>query len=128
MMRHEVVGDLFLFWKDAESITDAEWAPAMEDVASHRAASLKVLVVTLGGAPSPSQQVKLASLKQRKSMTLAVVSSSIGVRFVASSIALFARQIRTFVPSELPRAYAFLELSEAQMQAANAFFAAQPLE
>ena len=89
----------------------------------HRGEALKVLVIPMGGAPTPAQQLKITRLRMHRGLTIAVISSSVGVRFVASSMALFTRQIRTFVPSEFSNACAFLALTEAQVQSATAFFA-----
>ena len=45
-------------------------------------------------------------------MPVAVVSMSIGVRFIVSTMALLNRGIRAFGPSELDAAMACLELTE----------------
>lgn len=95
--------------------------PQVEVMRGHRGDVLKVLVVTVGGAPTPSQQLKLTRLRIHRGMTIAVVSASVGVRFVASSMALLTRQIRTFVPQDFASACAFLELTQAQVQSATRF-------
>ena len=113
--------DLMMAWQGAEAIPERQWTEMLGNLKAHPVAELKVLVLTLGGAPSPSQQAQLAHALAHKSLRLAVVSPSIGVRFVASAIALFARQIQTFTPSELPYACSFLDLRPNQVEAVLAF-------
>lgn len=115
------VEDLMMVWQGAEAIPEQQWTDMVRMLNAHAATEIKVLVLTLGGAPSPSQQAQLAHIRAHKSLRLAVISPSIGVRFVASAIALFAKQIQTFTPSELPYACSFLSLSPSQAEAAIAF-------
>lgn len=126
MLTFEIVDDILLGYHDATAPTDEQWHELMKAMESQRGSSMRVLIVTLGGAPTPTQQLRIARMKERKTLTVAVVSSSIGVRFVASSLALLTRQIRTFAPHEIKRAYDFLELTQAQAQQAERFFSKFP--
>jgi hypothetical protein len=121
MMDLRFVDDLMMAWQDTEAVPEALWSEMLSTLNAHPATEIKVLVLTLGAAPSPAQQAKLSHVRTHKSLRLAVVSPSIGVRFVASAIALFVRQIQTFTPSELPYACSFLNLSPSQAEAAIAF-------
>jgi hypothetical protein len=127
MLAFELIDDLLLCYHDASAPSDDEWQAAMKAIESHRGSTMRALILTLGGAPTPSQQLRIARMKERKSLTVAVVSSSIGIRFVASSLALLTRQIRTFAPHELKRAYDFLDLGQAHEQQAERFFRQYPL-
>jgi hypothetical protein len=119
-------GALMVVWNGTERPLDEEWSEmiaTMTRVAAECPTLLKLLVFTEGGAPTPSQQMQLARAIGGRPYPLAVVSDHLGVRFVASSIALFLKRIRTFRFEELPSAYAHLDLNEEQRKVAAEFVA-----
>jgi len=69
------------------------------------------LVVTAGGTPSPVQRRQLAAALGGVRFRVAVVSDNISARFVASTIALFHRDHRSFSATEIGEAYDHLQLT-----------------
>jgi len=121
-----VVGSLILLWNGRETPLDEEWSDMLATFRAQPAGEpIKMLVSTEGGAPSPAQQARMAPLMAGRMGRFAVLTDSVSHRFVASAMALFLRNIRTFAPGDLASAFAFLELNEEQRRAAVAFFRAQ---
>jgi hypothetical protein len=106
-----------------DAIPDGEWSALLRTLEQQPLNHMKILVLTDGGGPSPAQQLAVAKLTARISFTVAVLSDSVGMRFVVSSVALLVRRIRTFTSAELPGAAAFLELSPTELRTAETFFA-----
>jgi hypothetical protein len=113
---------LLLVWQGCDAIPEAEWTAMVETLRAMREGEIKILVVTHGGAPSPSQQLAVAKLHATRSVTVAVLSDSTGVRFVASAMALFIKRLRTYRLSEMRSAQDFLQLSQAERSFADSFF------
>ena len=110
-----------LVWHGAESPSQVEWDDAVQVVARQTSRPLRVMVFTEGGGPSISQQQQLLQAVKGKSPLVAVLSNHVGVRFVASSLALFMRQIRTFRTEEISLASEHLGLDSTERKAAVTF-------
>jgi hypothetical protein len=95
----------------------------IEVLDSRRHSPVRVMVLENGGGPAPSQQLRLTQAIAARSMPLpvAVVSDSTRVRFIASTLALFTKRIRTFRLAEVDQALAFLDLNERELRTAEAF-------
>lgn len=114
-------GRVIACWHGADSPRDAEW-DAMLDVM--RASDLRVVrcfVLTSGGAPTSAQRKRVMDVVGIRPMLIAVVSEQVGVRFVASLLAMMTRKIRSFTPAEIDRAYAHLELRPEELRQAQRF-------
>jgi hypothetical protein len=120
-MLTESHGQLCVVWHGRETPTEAEWESHLREMRKLRSRPLKVLVMSEGGAPSPSQQLRLTPIISSPSVVIAVVSDTIGVRLVVSSLALFTRRIRTFRRGELALAHVHLGLDADETRFANAF-------
>lgn len=81
---------------------------------------LKILVLTEGGGPSAEQRKRLKVALDGRPVRVACVTDSVKVRFIASSVALLNRQIRTFSKQELPGAYTHLGMTAAEQKIAAA--------
>lgn len=110
-----------LVWHGTESPSQAEWDAAVRVVGQHASRPLRVMVFTDGGGPSISQQQQLLQALSGKSPLVAVLSDHVGVRFVASSLALFMKRIRTFRADEISLACEHLGLDGAERKAAALF-------
>ena len=99
--------------QNKETPTDAEWDQLLALFVEHRAElpKLKLMVVTAGGGPSAQQRKRLQAALGGTPMRVAVVSDNMKVRFVASTIALFHADHRSFLTSELDQACDHLQLS-----------------
>ncbi len=109
---------------------DAEWDACLDAVRSHKEhlARLRVLVRTPGGGPTGPQRARLAKVLGGVKLRIAVVTEKVAVRFIVSSVALFTAGIRSFSPDELDKAYAHLDLNQAErMLAARAYEEMGPL-
>ena len=116
MSRNQVVrkvGTLIFAVQTEKSPSDHEWAEFLDMLRTHRSemAKLKILVVTAGGSPSPVQRKQLAEALGGTRFAVAVISDNISARFVASSIALFHRDHRSFSATEITEAYDHLQLT-----------------
>jgi hypothetical protein len=120
-MTSQLLGRLLVVSHDAGIPPEEEWNEALGILAKHDLQQLRVLVFTDGGGPSPAQQVRLAKALSRWSRTLlvAVVSDNIGIRFLASALALFLNRIRTFSRSELAAACRYLTLTPQECELAE---------
>jgi hypothetical protein len=98
--------------------TDDEWDECMRILQSKDLDTVKVLVITEGGSPSPRQQNRLGEVLAGKAIPAAVVSESALVRFVVSSVALITRRIRirSFYMNDLESAYTHLRLTREERQ------------
>ena len=120
-MVFRICGRLLLIRHGREPIPEDQWSELMRAVTQHPANHLAALVLTLGGAPTPTQQIDISKLARDRTFTVAVLSDSVGMRFVVSSIALVIRRIQTFRSSEYEQACRFLELTTDEIRAAEAF-------
>jgi hypothetical protein len=77
---------------------------------------LKILIVTDGGGPNAVQRKQLEETLGGRSVRVAVVSDSIKVRFVASMIALFHKEHRSFLKSEFLRACRHLGMTTGEVE------------
>jgi hypothetical protein len=93
--------------------SDAEWNEFLDILRSRRAdlARVKVLVRTAGGAPDAGQRKDLEATLNGVRFRVAVVSDSVKVRFIASVIALFHRDHRSFGVTQTTEAYDHLQLT-----------------
>lgn len=95
---------------------DFEWDECMQILQSKDLETVKVLVITEGGSPTPRQQAYLAKVLSGKAIPVAVVSESALVRFVVSSVALITKRIRSFHADDLEGAFGHLKLTAPERQ------------
>jgi len=107
------VGPLMVMVQNKETPSDGEWDEFLSLLVEHRAElpKLKLLVTTAGGGPSATQRKRLENALQGTPMRVAVISDNMKVRFVASMIALFHVDHRSFLTTELEEAYDHLQLT-----------------
>lgn len=117
-----VKGTLFLIWNGSENTTDDEWSRMLAQFrAQPDLDKLRILVVTEGGAPPPSQQKQLYDVLGGRAVTVAILADGVGTRFVISSLALFIKRLRGYRLDELGAAAAHLSLTRDELTAASAF-------
>lgn len=106
------LGRVVVVRQNAEPPSDQEWAQFLEILREGRAdfERLRVLVLTEGGGPNAAQRESLARTLAGKTVRVAIVTDSIAVRFTVTVIALFHKDIRSFLTSELRKAHAHLGL------------------
>src|SRR5262249_28734104 len=94
--------------------TDPEWDVYLEDIAGiakrHKGV-VRSLVFTEGGPPTPVQRKKLGALSKTMIARSAVITSSVIARTVVTAIAWFGFDIRSFSPTNVEQAYAFLDVT-----------------
>ena len=122
-MLTEFIDRLLLVWHGEGSPSMPAWEQVLDVLSAHRERQIRVFVVTEGGGPSAQQQLRLTHVLGARSLALpvAVISESPRIRFVASTLALFTKRIRTFPPTDLEAAFSFLELNENEKRAAARF-------
>ena len=69
------------------------------------------MVRTDGGGPTPQQRKSLEQALAGTPARVAVVSDHLKVRFVTSTIALFSKDLRSFLVREMPEAYEHLAMT-----------------
>lgn len=114
MSRNQIVrkvGSLLFVVETELPPSDGEWTEFLDLLRKSELAKTKILVVTAGGTPSPVQRKQLADALGGVRFRVAVVSDNISARFVASTIALFHRDHRSFSATEIGEAYDHLQLT-----------------
>jgi hypothetical protein len=92
------------------------WTAACQAVAEglKRNQRIGTLVLTDSGGPSTAQREELAQATAKRKYPVSVVSSSPGVRFIASSMALFIPEMQSFLPADWRKALEHLGLGPAE--------------
>lgn len=72
--------------------------------------TLRAIVFTEGGAPSPAQRNALREVMRGHDLPVAVLSAALIARFVNASISLFHRSLRSYAPNEYPQACEYLRI------------------
>lgn len=122
--------NLLVLYTNTLSPTDAEWEVCMKAVASHRPnlAKLRVLTLTNSAGPTAAQRKRLSTEIAGAPIKIAVVTDNTAVRFINSTVALFAKNLASFGKAELPNAFNYLSLNlEERRQALAAINTMQPL-
>jgi hypothetical protein len=106
-------GPVIVVVQNRETPTDQEWDRLLALFVDHRTElpKLKLMVLTAGGGPSAPQRKRLEAALGGTPMRVAVVSDNMKVRFVASTIALFHKDHRSFLTSEMDEACDHLQLT-----------------
>jgi hypothetical protein len=115
------VGNLVLLRQNSETATDAEWDAMLTIIRSLRSrlAKVKFIVRTDGGGPNPAQRKSLELALGGEPARVAVVSDHLKVRFVTSTIALFQKELKSFLVKEFPQACDHLNLLAAERRQAE---------
>ncbi len=115
------VGSVIFVVETEQVPSDAEWSEFLDVLRQSKGemAKFRILISTSGGAPSPVQRKQLAEAIAGVRFRVAVVSDNISARFVASSIALFHRDHRSFSRSEIAAAYDHLQLTRQERELAE---------
>ncbi len=115
-------GNLLCLRETAEDPSDFEWNECLtllKEKSSPDPRSVRVLVVTDGGGPSPEQRKRLAQALEGMQVRIAVCTESIRTRFVVSSVALISSKIKAFGRTSIDEAYDYLDLDSAQRRVAD---------
>ena len=109
---------MLLLRQNTEQATPAEWEHLLQLLVSLRRElpRLKIMVRTDGGGPTPAQRKSLEAALAGTPTRVAVVSDHLKVRFVASTLALFSKELRSFMVKELPEAYEHLSMTKDERQ------------
>jgi hypothetical protein len=115
------VGNLILLRQNAEVASDHEWANLLRLIVALRAEipKVKFIVRTDGGGPSPQQRKSLEEALGGAPARVAVVSDHLKVRFVTSTIALFQKELRSFMIKEIQQAYDHLNMLASERRQAE---------
>jgi hypothetical protein len=122
-MISRLFGRLLMVWHHDVQPTTEEWQEFLDLLRLTDPRAVRGLVLTEGGAPTPSQQLALAKQVGASMIPVAVVSNHIGVRFVASSLALVTKRIRSFAKDEMAAVYGHLELGPEEIHQVQLFVA-----
>ncbi len=111
----EVVRDLELLvsYQGRGNPSDAEWERYVEVLARlHQVPNnYRYFTFSEGGHPSGSQQARVKAVVNGRTPAVAIVSSSIAIRFVGSVLALVNPKLRCFRPDQAEQAYAHIDVS-----------------
>jgi hypothetical protein len=110
----EVVKDLELLvsYQGLKNPGDEEWDRYVEVLARlHQVPNnFRYFTISEGGHPSGAQQARVKAVVNGRTPAVAIVSSSIAIRFVGSVLALMNRKVQCFRPDQLEQAYAHIGL------------------
>lgn len=105
----EVIEDLELLvsYQGPTSPSDGEWATYLQVLERlHRVPSrYRYLTISEGGHPSGAQQARVKAVTHGRTPPVAVVSTSVAIRFVVSLLALFNHRVKCFGPEQTDRAF-----------------------
>ena len=102
------------------SVEDDLWDDYVHAIHSNLGPNLRCLVWNEGGRPTSDQQRRLVAATEGAKVPVAVVSSSIAVRFVVSALALANRHVRYFSVDQVNAALVYLCKDATQRVAAVA--------
>jgi hypothetical protein len=80
---------------------------------------MRCLVWNEGGRPTVAQQRRLLEVTQGTHVPVAIVSSSVAVRFIVSVFALANRHVRFFPAAQIARALSYLCNEQSERAAAR---------
>lgn len=112
-------GRLFVVWKSEAPPTDLQFNALLQAIKSLDLTTARGLVLTDGGAPNAAQREAFAKLIEGKQLPIAVVSDDVGVRFVASLLAMVTKRIRSFSTKDLTAAFLYLALTPEETELAD---------
>jgi hypothetical protein len=123
MNRNQIVrkvGSVVFVVETGQTPSDSEWSEFLDVLRKSKGEmKFRILISTSGGAPNPVQRKQLAEAIAGVRFRVAVVSDNISARFVASTIALFHRDHRSFSRSEIAAAYDHLQLNPQEREIAE---------
>jgi predicted Zn-dependent protease len=124
-MLFSLQGDLVVFVNGDETPRHSEWSgyyDALDRAAqTHPQPSLRILVVTAGGSPSPTQRRDAAEAARRIKIRSAVMTDSITARAVVTAFGWLRMDMKAFDSQRFEDACAYLEMSQNEREwAANA--------
>jgi hypothetical protein len=112
----EVVRDLELLvsYQGPENPRDEEWDNYVQVLARlHQTPNgYRYFTISEGGHPSGAQQARVKAITNGLTPAVAIVSSSIAIRFVGSVLALVNRKVQVYRPDELDEAYRHIGVAE----------------
>jgi hypothetical protein len=115
-MAVKVMDRLFLVVFGTADPTDPEWVAYLKLVESHGVDRTMQLILTDGGEPTPMQRRRLNALVAGRAVPTAIVSGSARIRGTVTALSWFNRTIKSFPPSGLREAIAYLELPVTRME------------
>lgn len=112
------VGSVALLVQDEEPPLNEEWEDWLRLLKSfeNERDGARVLVLTRGGGPTPHQRARISKVVGKPNLLVAVVTSSVKVRFIVSSVALVIPRIRSFPWDGLREAFVHLGLSTQEQE------------
>jgi hypothetical protein len=78
--------------------------------------TVKMLVVTEGGGPTPQQRKEMTTAMAGEQMLTAVVSDAVMIRGIVTALSWFNPKIRSFRTSDIDGALRYLEVSSARFE------------
>jgi hypothetical protein len=108
------IGSVLVIRQSKETPTDAEWSDSIQQVRtvlSVHGMNSKALIDTDGGGLNARQRDDLKQAIEKMPIPVAVLSDSVFARLLASTFALFDRNLRSFSVAGMADAFAFLGLS-----------------
>jgi len=112
------LGNLLILRQNQQSPSDEEWDECL-GLLSPDLDTVRVLVITDGGGPTPEQRRRLDQTLNGTPVRVAVVSDSVKIRFVVSSVAFLTRRIKSFSELEYTEALEHLNLDLDQRRVAQ---------
>jgi hypothetical protein len=117
--------ELLVAYQGHKSPSDVEWVPYLHVLERlHRVSSrYRYLTISEGGHPSGAQQARVKAVTYGRTPPVAVVSSSIAIRFAVSFFALFNHRVRCFGPEQMGRAFEHIGIARSDQARVRACIA-----
>lgn len=120
-MAFAIVENLILTMNTDQAPSSTEWNEYVTALRAYTSANpdlsrARNIVFTDGGAPNSAQRKELNDILKGRHVMVAVISNSTIVRGVVTAFAWFNPDARVFAPDATASAYAYLQLSDAEVE------------
>jgi hypothetical protein len=117
--------ELLVAYQGHKSPSDVEWVAYLHVLERlHRVSSrYRYLTISEGGHPSGAQQARVKAVTHGRTPPVAVVSSSIAIRFAVSFFALFNHRVQCFGPEQMGRAFEHIGIARSDQARVRACIA-----
>jgi hypothetical protein len=113
---YALLGNVFVAVWGRSNVSDAEFPQVLDVFRRLDFDSVRMLVVTEGGGPTPIQRKSMNNVLDGKELLTAVVTDDIVIRGTVTALSWFNKKIRSFPAASLDDALEYLDVPDAQIE------------